>query len=101
MRKKRLKLVDNDVAAALDRTQTSDRAAAYILQKTVQRTAQATAEAFGKDDGQFVLETAVSRSTIRRNRIKNRDESASTLKETLSGKVHLLFIGMESRFLIN
>jgi hypothetical protein len=75
--KKRLPVVTVNLAAALDRTKTSDRNAAYILSQA--------AVTFNKD----ASNVSVSRSTIRRTRMKFREETAISVKQLFSPTVPL------------
>lgn len=75
--KKRLPVVTANLAAALDRTKTSDRNAAFIL-------SQATVT-FNKG----ASDVSVSRSTIRRKRMKFREETAISVKQLFSPTVPL------------
>jgi len=82
-RKRRLKkskaldVVSSETAAALDRTRTSDRKAAYIL------------SAFASDLGQKVQNLPISRSSIQRSRIRHRRDIAHEIRRNFSPEVVL------------
>lgn len=69
--------VDTCTAAALDRTKTSDRNAVYIL------------SAFAIDMGTSVNELALNRSSIRRARMKLRQQTAEDIKTNFAPNVPL------------
>ena len=73
-------LVTSEVAAALDRTNISDRKAAHIF----------SAMASTKQLGQDVKELVISRSAIRRARMKHREAFTAEVKASFDPKVPLI-----------
>ncbi len=73
-------LVTPEVAAALDRTNISDRKAAHIF----------SAMASTKQLGQDVEEPVISRSAIRRARMKHREAFTAEVKASFDPKVPLI-----------
>ena len=73
-----INVVSPSVAAALDRTKTSDRNAAYIL--------TATAQTLGHD----ISDLALNRSSIKRQREHHRSQMSETLKEEFCADVPLI-----------